>query len=715
MENLPQREVGWHTLSHLLPPQIVIIVALAAILRIAHLDQPLIDAFSWRQASVAMMAENFYQTNWNILYPEVNWTGPGPNYQGREFQTVSYLAALLYIPFGQQDWIGRGIAVLFGLWGIFAFYHLVRLIWDEKRATVSAAVMAVLPGSIFIERSFLPDPAMVALITTSLWLFVLYLNTERWSRLLLAGLIAAWGGCTKIPGLIIGLPMAYAWAIVLGYRRAFGPKKLLSLSLFGLIVLIPVIAYYLWARHLALSYPPHHFAGASNWIWVEGASTWLAETYFLSQLLEIFRVWMWGEPVIVLVGVALLRPVLPPYKGNLLNSTKPIWLFHVWFLAFVFFYLIGASELIKNPWNFHLLNPAAAALAGDIIVRLSSIFSFQKRDLATTFIPRLKLSISSLTSLMILIVILVAGQQGLRWMYYPYAQQSYSLGLALQQATDTGDLLVTMADSFGDPIALYYSERRGWAFPPFSPRIPLPDNDDRSIQLLEELRTQGATWLGMVITHFYTIEKDHPALMEYLLNTAVAHSHSSEYVIYRFLGPEREVTTPTIREEEPNEVQQQENFSDVELVTREIRYQTTEVNEVVLVWGYNGWRVLSPALHPPGTVIEDKVMHTSMNREADAFVVQVQVPIGTTFEYGFLVTEMHFGDPVQIWDGGDGQSIYITDESDIIINVHPSSPTIMERIDKLMSAALRTNLHLVLAVFMLLIILSKQTANKITA
>ncbi|MHB1179978.1 MAG: hypothetical protein ACYCZO_16830, partial [Daejeonella sp.] len=98
------------------------------------ITQPFIDAFSWRQASTAMMAENFFKNSWNIFYPEVNWTGAGPGYQGREFQTVSYLAAILYQVFGQHDHIGRMIAISFGLWGIFALYKLVLLVWDKKHA-----------------------------------------------------------------------------------------------------------------------------------------------------------------------------------------------------------------------------------------------------------------------------------------------------------------------------------------------------------------------------------------------------------------------------------------------------------------------------------------------------------------------------------------------------------------------------------------------------
>src|SRR5215469_12973115 len=92
------------------------ILIVGAILRFNHITQPLIDAFSWRETDTAMMAENYYSTDWNILRTKLNWDGPGPGYQGREFQTVSYLTALLYLLVGQQDWVGRAVAVMFGLW-----------------------------------------------------------------------------------------------------------------------------------------------------------------------------------------------------------------------------------------------------------------------------------------------------------------------------------------------------------------------------------------------------------------------------------------------------------------------------------------------------------------------------------------------------------------------------------------------------------------------
>jgi len=86
------------------------ILFIAIVFRFHKITLPLVDGFSWREISTAMMADNFQQRSWNIFFPEVSWTGPGPSYQGREFQIVSYLTALLYQLFGWHDWFGRMVA-----------------------------------------------------------------------------------------------------------------------------------------------------------------------------------------------------------------------------------------------------------------------------------------------------------------------------------------------------------------------------------------------------------------------------------------------------------------------------------------------------------------------------------------------------------------------------------------------------------------------------
>src|ERR1051325_2576876 len=88
---------------------LIAIMAVAAILRFYNINQPYTDLFSWRPADVSMIADNFYRGNWNILYPEISSQGPGHSYIGCEFQTISYITALLYHIVGPHDWVGRSV------------------------------------------------------------------------------------------------------------------------------------------------------------------------------------------------------------------------------------------------------------------------------------------------------------------------------------------------------------------------------------------------------------------------------------------------------------------------------------------------------------------------------------------------------------------------------------------------------------------------------
>ena len=537
-----QMKISSQTQSYLL---IVILIA-AAILRFHHINQPFVDASSWRQSSTAMMADNFYRRNWNIFYPEISWDGPGPSYNGREFQTVSYLAALLYVLVGQHNWVGRSVAVMFGLWGIFALYKLISCVWDKEHALIGAAVMALLPGSIYIDREFIPAPAMVALVTTSCWLLVAYCQTERLHYLLLATGFGTWGFLTKITGLIVGFPMIYAILTIVGYKRMLHPKKFFTIGIAVLFTFTPVIAYYLWAKHLAVTYPPYHFAGndPGNWLWNSDLSQWWSQKYFLSKMYQNFRNWIWTPPGIVLVLFGLIHR---PLKWNLnLRSNQQLensafqapWLFHWWMLGGAVYYLIGAGHLVGNPYNFHIINPAAAALAGDAIIAIAS------------FVKRIAGSPASLATLAaILLIIGGVGHQYLRGLYYPYAEQGYKLGLALRQIAQPGNLVVTITKDIGDPVAIYYSQRRGWNFTLRGDVWASLDAVDAKQQIsrLEEFRAKGADWLGIVNEQKNNLWKNNPTFVAHIERTCELKQESQDWVIYRIL-PQRHFQSCTYQD-----------------------------------------------------------------------------------------------------------------------------------------------------------------------
>ncbi|MBX5203947.1 hypothetical protein [Rhizobium sp. NZLR1] len=146
------------------------ILFIAIVFRFHKITLPLVDGFSWREISTAMMGDNFQHRSWNIFFPEVSWTGPGPSYQGREFQIVSYLTALLYQLFGWHDntsvlWFyGYPFMVLLavGLW------MPPRPAEDPKQRTLSAIPYVWLAAAMILYLAAAGD------ITSNVWNFHIF-------------------------------------------------------------------------------------------------------------------------------------------------------------------------------------------------------------------------------------------------------------------------------------------------------------------------------------------------------------------------------------------------------------------------------------------------------------------------------------------------------------------------------------------------------------
>ena len=429
------------------------ILSTAAFLRLLYINQPFIDLASWRESDDATIADNFFRGHLNIFLPEISWNGPGPNYVGYEFQLTTYLASVLYHLLGSHDWIARGIAVGFGVWGVFVFYKLVCRAFDEKQALVSCAVYAVTPIGIFVDRSFLPDPIMVSLVLTSFWMLVAYLQDGRPKYLTIAVAAAIFGLLTKISGAIVGLPALYAIVHQMPTRAGAQLKYFCQMFAASILVLVPVVTYYAWAIHVSKTYPPYHVAAKENWIWDSSFKLWFESNYFLPKFAYLAVHWLWGIPLLGLASIGLLSAPINYGKASL------PWLFHFWLLAVAIFYAFGARELVINIWNLNIADPALAGLAAQGLLVLW---------IATSRFGKVVL---------LLLVIAVHGLalKNLRVLYHPYARESRELGLALARASQPTDLVVTIARDIGDPTAIHYSHRRGWVFPPPWPGVSWGD------------------------------------------------------------------------------------------------------------------------------------------------------------------------------------------------------------------------------------------------
>ena len=462
---------------------LLVLLALAAALRLSWADQPLIDAFSWRQASTAMIAHNIPLNNWNIFFPEVDWTGPGPSYQGREFQIYTLIVAIVQTLTGLTDMAGRLVSTVFGLLTVFALHRFTAIAWDELHAHAAALVYALMPAAVMMDSSFLPDATMLALLTTGLWLFVLYFQGAGTKMLVLAAIAFALGVLAKLPGLGAGLVVAFL-VLTLWLR---GERQRTVHALVAIVaVLAAVIGYYAWAIYMGNSYPPYHVAG-SGYIWEFGFWGFWERQFFLPELGDIAQGWFYGWPILTLAALGLW---LHPSATQLAPGRDPVlvWCASLWLLSAVIVYLAAAREISNNPWNLHLFSVPIAMFAGAGIIALLRLNAEQSWPGLATRVLAVMLAIFAFST------VPLTGS-----MKSPYAARSHALGLEMAARRAAGDLVVAIGADVGDPISIYYAGAKGWVFPPGGGKQTWSvffEDDTRPREVLEALRAEGAVWFG---------------------------------------------------------------------------------------------------------------------------------------------------------------------------------------------------------------------------
>ena len=118
------------------------------------------------------------------------------------------------------------------------------------------------------------------------------------------------------------------------------------------------------------------------------------------------------------------------------------------------------------------------------------------------------------------------------------------------------------------------------------------------------------------------------------------------------------------------------------LVKIEIRYELPAAGDVLLVWGVNGWRPVTEAIRPSGTVIHKEVMSTPMVIKDRWFAVTVQVETGATLDYGFLIAKTAGGAPIEVWDGHESYR-FIASKSEVrdvkSAKLYQNSPVLMDQ------------------------------------
>lgn len=448
---------------------LTVVAGVALAIRLFKIDQPFVDAWSWRQADVAMIAENFYRRSANILYPRINWAGSAPGYVGTEFPLVPGLAALLYVAFGVQDWIGRSISLAFFGLSLSSFSFLLCRLVSPRVALFAVTSYALAPLSIFASRAFIPDMAALALSLTALALAAAWFADSRRPTFIALCVVTTLAVLVKLPSILVGLPILY-----LGVTR-HGPDLLRRREPWILagVVLLVSLAWYGHALRTSLVHPPYHIFGSG------GIGLGSLNTY---------------QGILREAVIDGLTPVLSTVAaaGALCSMRdRSARVFHCWLLALLVFVLIAAPGH-RHPWYVLPLVPVAsvfAAFALEGVVRRCAQMLPYRVVLAAVSIPYVA-------------VLGYAGYVSVTPLYHPRNAVDWQAGLAIDALTPADALIITV--DWGDPTTLYYSRRRGWHF--LTNFGVAPDDSQGAIAELQRLVAGGARYLVFTQRTFWWLE-----------------------------------------------------------------------------------------------------------------------------------------------------------------------------------------------------------------
>lgn len=423
----------------------VAILLLACALRLKGIHDPILDHPAWRQGDTASIARNFARLNFNVMYPQTNYDGPPPNYVELELQIVPFLAALLYKIFGVHEIFGRLITIAFSLGTVGVLALFGRWLFNNWIAGVAAALaFAVMPGSVYYGRTFMPDATMVFFLTAALYASARFLVEDevmaprplaRTTALLTFAYLAK-------PVSVVGIvPLA----LLLWERLRNG--RTLRPTAAAVLLFVPLFILYFYTRRVS-----EH----AEWHWASG----IMQLHVLPQLrdaltnggafaLKAQQFWaMLGVLTqTMLGGICTVLALLGIVAASRVESRAKVLLWGWLAAGLIYTYVVVTVERVD--YYMFLLLPPAALFIGALAVWCAE-------RLRTTRAP-FRIAAAVLTALVFGLT--VVQSRAAVAPYYAYSKSVYRNTLALSHLLDPKALVVV--GHYG-PDVLYTMDRYGW-------------------------------------------------------------------------------------------------------------------------------------------------------------------------------------------------------------------------------------------------------------
>jgi len=479
----------------------LILLFIVVAIRLVNINMPILEGTATRQIQTAMIAKNLYTNGFNLFYPQVDFLGTGPGYFVEEFPLLNFIVAVLYkLCGGVYEWIGRLISISFFAGSVIFLFNLTRRLFEETTALVTVVIFSISPLSLIYSRAFMPDFEMIFFSLGALYFMYLWSIGDKDRFFWLSAIFAMMALLSKVQAFCICFPLL---AMIWQRQRLSFLFKARSWA-YLLIVLIPVLLWYMHARSVNQIYSPSK-------AYVFQISYWLRPSLFISPkyLIKVFEHgWM---QMLTPVGFTLflfgLFLKIKSQQGIILRA----------WLAGTVVYMIVFSTHIDDPYYNLLFLPITSVFAARAVVWIRQHASGEMIFLNNRF--------ARIMGIMLLLILIG------RYAAYAYVvPRGYRhipmLAETIEQMTDKNDLLIT---SLPDGHAThYYSNRKGWNF-------GLPGNDPEktkeAIARIEDLQQMGAKYFVSVcedfleqsadfqhyLRHRYIVVKEEPGLYSIFL------------------------------------------------------------------------------------------------------------------------------------------------------------------------------------------------------
>jgi hypothetical protein len=426
-----------------------LIILLAFVLRLYHVDYPPWDYHNWRQTQTPMVARDFARHDFKLLYPQVQWVSgapQNPSYFSGEFSVESILAALLYRLFGEAEIFARIVVITFSLVGIYFIYELLSRHAGPIAARLGAFMYAMLPYHLFFGRVFMPDVPALSLALGGLFFLDRWTVNRKPATLLAAAGVTAMAVLQKLTVLFVGLPAFYLFWLA-KRRRLFVEGEL---YLFAIVVGVASIAWYTHANAMA-----HHsgFAFVQPGLFGSHLGSWF-QTEFLHRTLGALSSEAFSP---IGLGLAVLGFFWP-------TRALAFWIFRLWVTGAGLLLFLIPDLFSANYYYFSLLLPGGAALGGLALAKLAS-------------------NRAAYPLLAVILVIFAVEAIGFALPLYHHDRAPRDLGILLNRLTMPSDLIV--GETGGSPNMLYFADRRGWMLA-----------QQYDVGLLQRLMKSGALYYG---------------------------------------------------------------------------------------------------------------------------------------------------------------------------------------------------------------------------